>query len=289
MSEKITHSDTVNVEGARLQYVVEGSGIPVMVIGSAIYYPRAFSCRLSESCRMAFVDVRHFAENDTSFDVNKISLNTYIEDLERVRARLGIDRAVVCGHSHHGNLAIEYAKRYPERVSHVVLIGSPPCDVASTVRAAEDYWEQHADERRKAVLQSNLTALQSKAPERMAPQDAYVARYVAEAPRYWYDPLYDASHLWREVPINMEVVNVFRDMFANGYELHWDPEQMQSPVLAIMGRYDYAVPHTLWEHVRPTLRNFTCHLLERSGHTPQLEQPEDFDRLFLDWLRANSG
>jgi hypothetical protein len=39
------------------RHIVAGSGIPTVVIGSSIYYPRTFSPRLRESLRMAFIDL----------------------------------------------------------------------------------------------------------------------------------------------------------------------------------------------------------------------------------------
>lgn len=234
------------------------------------------------------MDVRHFAESDNTLGSNKITLDTYMEDIESVRSHLKLDRAVVIGHSHHGNLALEYAKRFPERVSHLVLIGSPPLEVSEIQRAAETYWESHASDRRKSMYQENLDALFSDGFEKLSPEQAYVTQYVAERPKYWYDASYDAAHLWRDVPINMETIKLFRDFFVRGYEVCWDPVVMMAPVLVVTGRYDYAVPHVLWDEVRPKLENLTFHLFDHSGHTPQLEEPDHFDRILLQWLTSSA-
>lgn len=288
MSDEAARIGSVSVDGATLRYVVEGSGTPTLVIGSAIYYPRTFSRRLRESLRMAFIDVRHFAENDPSLGPDGISLGTYTDDIETVRRHLGFERAAIIGHSHNGNLALEYAKRFPSVASHVVLIGSPPLEVSRTLEAASAYWEDHASERRKALLRENSRALGSEDLARMAPEIAYVRQYVAESPKYWYDEAFDASFLWRGVPVNMDIITVFRNFFANGYRLRWHPERLKAPVLVVMGRYDYAVPPTLWDDVQAQLRNLTLHVFERSGHTPQLEEPELFDRVLLGWIRRES-
>lgn len=285
MKESSSRSGSVGVDGATLRYVIEGSGIPALVIGSAIYYPRTFSQQLREALRLVFVDVRHFAEQDTSSSPDKITLDTYTDDIEQVRTKAGFERGVVIGHSHHGNLALEYAKRYPEKVSHVVLIGSSPCDVERTVMAGKEYWAGHAPEARKATLRDKRAALSSEILEAMSPEDAYIAQYVVDGPMYWHNPNYDASPLWQGVPVNMDIVKVFRDFFAN-YELSWNPARLRAPVLVVMGRHDYAVPHILWEGVRPKLRNLTFHLFERSGHTPQLEEPKLFDQMLLQWVRG---
>ncbi|WP_406672502.1 alpha/beta fold hydrolase [Natronospira sp.] len=255
-----------------------------MVIGSAIYYPRTFSYRLRTTLRLIFVDVRHFADGDASIGPDEISLDTYMHDIDEVHAHLGHDRVVLVGHSHHGNLALEYAKRYPERVSHLVLIGAPPVDVISTVKAAEAYWEAHASEARKATLRAKLAHFRAEGRGRMTPEQAYVAQYVAEGPRYWHDPTYDASHLWEGVPLNMGAMAIFREFFADGYELWWGREQLAAPVLVMVGEHDYAVPPVLWDDVLRRQKDLRFHLFRNSGHTPQLEEPEEFDRVLLDWL-----
>lgn len=284
MTESFTTSGAVDVDGAVLRYLCEGCGLPVLIIGSAIYYPRVFSRKLRKSLRLIFMDVRHFAQAGSSLDLDKLPLDTYLDDIERVRAHLGLDRVVLIGHSHHGNLALEYAKRYPARVTHVVLIGSPPVDVNAIAKTAQLYWETHASDERKTTLQKR----QEEVTNRITREQAFVARYVADGPKYWYDANYDASALWQGVPLNMGTIEVFRSFFAEGYELQWNPEQLATPILVVMGEYDYAVPHTLWTEERKAQTNLTFHLFERSGHTPPLEEPEAFDRVLINWLKAEN-
>jgi proline iminopeptidase len=122
----------------------------------------------------------------------------------------------------------------------------------------------------------------------MSPGDAFVAQYVADGPMLWYDPTYNASSLWKGMPINMDIIKVFRGFFTD-YVLWWDPERLRAPVLVVMGRHDYVVPHILWDDVLPKLQNVTFHLFERSGHTPQLEEQKLFDQVLLEWIRNNSA
>ena len=288
MREEPKLRGSVAVDGAVLRYVVQGSGTPTLVIGSALYYPRTFSQRLRASLRMAFLDVRHFAENDPAFDLSRVTLDTYTDDIEAVRRELGFQRVVVVGHSHMGNLALEYAKRFPSVVSHVVLIGSPPLEVNRTIDAADAYWEDHASTQRKAALRGNHDAVDPGVLG-LAPKDAYVVEYVADGPKYWYDTAYDASSLWQGVPINLDIIKVFRSFFSNGYQLSWDPESLKAPVLVVMGRHDYAVPPTLWDEVRLRVPSLTFYVFEESGHTPQLEEPERFDQVLLEWIRQESN
>ena len=68
---KIT--DFISVNGTKLSYVIEGSGIPCLVIGSAIYYPRTFSQQLRKHFKFIFTDERGFVPTDSPVDLEKIS------------------------------------------------------------------------------------------------------------------------------------------------------------------------------------------------------------------------
>lgn len=118
--------------------------------------------------------------------------------------------------------------------------------------------------------------------------DAYIREYVTDAPLYWNDPDYDATWLWKGMAFDMEAIYAFRGLYQN-YELNWDAKLLTAPVLVVMGKKDYAVPYTLWEQILPGLENITFRVLSESGHTPQLEQPEEFDHLLLNWLNSTPG
>lgn len=286
MQESGIQFDRVSVDGAALGYAVRGTGVPVLVVGSSPFYRRTFSPRLADSCTLAFADLRHFSPSEPGYDFAGLSFDTYAEDIDRVRASLGFERCVVLGHSKHGNIALEYAKRHPGRVSGVVLIGSPPCGLGEVVEARGGYWEAHASELRKALLARNWASLAEERLAAMSPGEGVVARYVADGPKYWFDPEYDASPLWDGVFVNAAALDRLHEVFT-GYELTWSPDELRSPVLSVMGRFDFAVPHTLWDAARARLPRHTYVLLERSGHTPQLEEPDLFNQHFLEWLESS--
>ena len=64
-------------------------------------------------------------------DVAEFSLDAYLLDLEAVLDRLGLERFALFGVLHSGPVAIAYAARHPERVSHLLLW--------STYARASDY------------------------------------------------------------------------------------------------------------------------------------------------------
>lgn len=59
----------------------------------------------------------------SEWDVQDVSFEAWIQDLETVVDAAGLKKFVLFGHSQGGAVAIAYALRHPERVSHLVLCG----------------------------------------------------------------------------------------------------------------------------------------------------------------------
>jgi pimeloyl-ACP methyl ester carboxylesterase/DNA-binding SARP family transcriptional activator len=60
----------------------------------------------------------------SDWDVSEISFDAFVDDLETVTDALGLERFALLGISQGGAVSIEYAVRYPERVSHLILFGA---------------------------------------------------------------------------------------------------------------------------------------------------------------------
>jgi proline iminopeptidase len=276
----------VEVEGASLGYRIEGHGQPCLVVGSSIYYPRVLSQDLREHLQLIFVDVRHFAAVDPSFGPDRISIETYPADIERVRKTLELGDVVVVGHSIHGLIALEYARRYPEHVLGVVVIGSPPYRSHEDPSPSQRLWEAEASAERKKILARQLAELTPEVRAGLSPGEVWVREYVASGPKIWFDPSYDGSWLWDEVALDGPVFTRLAGELLTPYDLAQGPGEITAPVLIVHGRYDYFVAYTLWEEHRHKLPRHTYVLFERSGHTPPLEEPERFDQTLREWTRG---
>jgi proline iminopeptidase len=49
-----------------------------------------------------------------------------------------------------------------------------------------------------------------------------------------------------------------------------------------MGKFDYVDPYTLWKGFED-IRGLTVKVFDKSGHTPQLEECDLFDRELQGW------
>ena len=60
----------------------------------------------------------------STWEVEDISFESWVRDLEVVVDAAGLDKFALFGHSQGGAIAIAYAARHPERVSHLILCGA---------------------------------------------------------------------------------------------------------------------------------------------------------------------
>ncbi len=61
---------------------------------------------------------------------------------------------------------------------------------------------------------------------------------------------------------------------------------MRVPILVAHGRYDYTVPHVLWDGIADTLPDATLQIFEQSGHQPFFEEPDRFAEALSEWMAS---
>jgi proline iminopeptidase len=282
--QPVSENGCVEVSGTKLNYLVEGHGMPCLVIGSSVYYPRTFSKELRDSLKFYFVDMRWFAKEYSPVKAGDFTLDTIISDIEKVRSALNLEKVIIAGHSIHSVIAFEYAKRYPGRVSHVVMIGAPAYQTNSRQEDAINNLWKSASPERKRLQDENWKKLAEM--KDLSPSQFEIENYCLMAPKYWYDSTYNARWLWKDMTMNTEILislyeSVFRDYF-----IFRSGRSVPVPTFVAMGRYDYVDPYTLWEGFED-IPGLTVRIFEKSGHTPQLEESDLFDSELLKWLRGN--
>ncbi len=277
-------SGTIGVDNTSIRYVVEGAGRPCLVFGSPIYYPRTFSATFKSRFRCVHMQQRGFVADAPPPTSGRYSVDLAVADIEAVRRAVGLDRFVLFGHSMHGTVALAYALAHPDRVAAVIAIGAPAAFDSSLTTAAAAYWDQEATPGRKAAHRESLAALTADSLQRLAPGAAVVATYVANRAQYWADSTYDASSLWADMTPNPTLIFQLFD-FANPYRFPTIVADLP-PALVVLGRFDFVVPPTVWEGAAHPFGQLTTVVFERSGHTPQLEEPIAFDAKIAEWLAA---
>lgn len=285
----VKSSGFVTVDGIKLGYVIEGTGIPCVVPHDVSIMTRALSKELRKHFKFIFLDSRNEVPSDKSVEIDKITMDTYVDDIEKVRRTLGFDRIAVLGHSIYGLLALEYARKYPEHVTHVIMNGTPPIWPSNLTEYMEEiankYWESDASDERRMIFKQNWGKLPEDTFGTLSPSEARVLQYITNGPKYWYDPTYDCSWLLEGTYWNVELGDHFFNVIMAEYDIA-EGDEIATPVFLSLGRHDYVVPYTLWDDYKDKLPNLSYNLFKKSGHYPMLEEQALFDKKLIGWIKG---
>jgi pimeloyl-ACP methyl ester carboxylesterase len=100
--------------------------------------------RLARFCRPVRYDARGSGLSDSG---RGFSLDAYVDDVDAVARHFGDEKVVLFGGFHGGPIAIRYAAKYPERVSHLILW----CSYAE----ASEFWNSPEVRALNALLNAN--------------------------------------------------------------------------------------------------------------------------------------
>jgi len=180
----------------------------------------------------------------------------------------GVQKAALVGHSFGSLIALETAARSPERVSHLVLVGT-----AFPMRVSPALLESSVSAPMKAIDMVNAFSHSTLAP----PPSAL-------GPGTW---LYGGSRaLMRRVLASNTKVNVFFtgfkacDSYANGEEAM---EQVQCPTLFVLGSADQMTPPKAAHSLVAKARNAKVVRLP-AGHSLMTEAPDGVLQALKDFL-----
>ena len=120
-----------SADGTGIAFALSGSGPPLLRsqqwvthlehdAASPVWLPML--TELGRRFRVVRFDQRGVGLSDS--DPADISFEAWVKDLEAVADAAGLERFALLGASQGGAMAIAYAARHPERVSHLLLLGA---------------------------------------------------------------------------------------------------------------------------------------------------------------------
>jgi 2,6-dioxo-6-phenylhexa-3-enoate hydrolase len=176
----------VKVDGLNIRYLEQGQGIPAILLhgsslgSSADVFRRNLAALGSQGVRGIAPDLPGFGKSDPPKDPGGAPGKTFVL---RFMDALGLERAALIGHSSAGNAVVTTALEHPERVSHVIILGTgsllPPLERAGAkVGGREEAAQARLEERMvkneptlddtRALLEANLYHHELITPEELA-------------------------------------------------------------------------------------------------------------------------
>jgi pimeloyl-ACP methyl ester carboxylesterase len=117
-------------DGVQLAYATSGEGPPFVKVANFLTHleydwrspvVRPFILELNRGRTLLRYDPRGCGLSDRN--VEDLSLDAWVADLEAVVDAAGVGRFPLFAHSQGGAIGVAYAARHPDRVSHLILLG----------------------------------------------------------------------------------------------------------------------------------------------------------------------
>jgi len=278
----------MQVDGTLLTYSSEGTGVPcVAFVGGESGGRKLYSDELKKHIRFVHADAAHLTDED----LERLTLDDIVDDIEKVREVLGVEKIAVMGHSRFALIPPEYALKYPDQASHVIMTGGRPEISESSDRASDEYFENEASEERKEIFRRNLEELpehllDGRSSIKLSSSDNFGKWYGARVPIFFGDPEFNVATLFEGVEINVGFADRFMELVF-GYDSTDRYHLIKAPMLVVCGRHDYWGPYYLWDKVEETTPDLTFLLFDNAGHNPMVEIQEEFDKKLIEWIESH--
>ena len=276
MSESIQPTrGFAEVNGAKLYYEVTGAGHPLTLLHEGIADIRMYDDQFNafaQRYRVVRFDIRGFGQSDLPPGDKPVALH---EDLYALLAFLGIKKTYVLGMSMGGAIALDFTLAHPDMVDGLILVapGVSGCDMASF----EAEYQAIGEEIEEAVKRGDY--------ERASELETRIWVDGPERTPHQVDPGV------RQRVYEMNLHN-FRNMgaaeFPPSQEL--DPPaiarlgEVAVPTCLIIGDKDVREMLSIIDKLEQGIPGARKVVMRDVAHALNMEQPEEFNRIVLDFL-----
>lgn len=264
----------INVNDITLDVSVDGPGdAPVMIahhggpgIGSAVQVRPQFM-PFSAVARVVTYDARGSGSSPL---VPPYTHRQWAADVDAVRAGLGVDKIIMCGHSYGGFIALEYALRYPGRVSGLILEDTAAQSGGLSSVAIDN-----------ALASSRVNIDQGTLERVMSGQcrddEDLKTCFLAMLPLYDYQPRAEAtSQALEECAFHADTHNWAFSRNQPEYDVVHQLSSIKCPTLVLVGRHDWITPVEAAEEIANGIPGAQLVVFEKSGHAPGVEEAARF-------------
>lgn len=222
---------------------------------------------LADRMQLVFFDHRGQGRSARG-DISKYVLDENVEDMEALRRHLGLGSIVSIGTSYGGMVAMAHAARYPNTVSHLILI----------VTAAHSGFHDRAQE----VVKTRGTVEQQAAAAdlwagRLDTVEKLQRYYEVMGPLYSlrYDLVAAQSIRGRAILAPDAITKAFAPGgFLRSFDLRPELSAITAPTLVLAGRHDWICPPEFSEELHRLIKGSTLRVFEKSSHSIRNDEPE---------------
>jgi proline iminopeptidase len=257
-------------------------GTPVLLLhggpGAASYYMIPLAERLSEHRPAIVYDQLGCGRSDQPDDTSLWTVDRSVEEVDQVRAALGLERCHLLGQSWGGWLSIEYMTRGASGIERLVL-ASTSASIPEFMAGARGLIEQLPEPHRSALIELGDRG-EYDHPDYLAAVDVFYHRHLCRA-EPWPEALVLSSeqmdgnqvYLTMNGPTEFDVIGLLRD-----WDRTADLGRIRVPTLVTCGRYDEITP-SCSETITRGIPDARMHVFEESAHCAHLEEADHYARI----------
>jgi proline iminopeptidase len=194
------------------------------------------------------------------------TLRDQIDDLEALRAHIGVERMDLLGHSWGGYLVMAYAARYPQHIERLLIVDSAAPKIGDTVFLFKDVFPE-------GVGREDADEFAGQMGDKAA-QGRSLREYLS---MLFYSPERRDAALAKmtNVDENREVNEaIWKDL--QRFDLNPELPKYHFPTMVMTGRYDINVAPVVAYKIHKAIAGSEFVVFDRSGHLPFYEEPEKF-------------
>ncbi|GAC1398339.1 MAG: alpha/beta hydrolase [Ktedonobacteraceae bacterium] len=269
-----THTGYAEVNGTRLYYEVVGEGHPLMLIHGGLVDRRLWDDQFdafAQHYRVLRYDVRGFGNSSVPTHGDF----TMVDDLYHLLKFLGIEKTYLMGLSMGGGIAIDFTLAYPEMVDALITVGAgvsgfewPGTEESQKLGEMIDAALKRGDFEQAVEIENRIwTDGPNRTPDQV---DANVRSRVRDM------NLHNYSLQTADTPSPRLQEKPALPRLA---EIH-------APTLVIIGDEDVAPIQELAETLAASIPGAKKVVISNTAHHSNMEQPEHFNRIVLDFLAS---
>ncbi len=274
MTRTVLEPKFIDAGGINTAYLEAGSGEPVLMLhGSGPGVSGTANWQLtiptlSTQFHVLAPDIVGFGDTERPDDI-VYSLRAWTDHVWAFLDAHGINRTAIIGNSLGGRIALQMAGDAPERISRMVLMGSPGVGMTPTEGLAALRAYEPSHEAMRHMLKTYFAVDPNLITEDLVRirYEASVADGAFEAYRSMF---FDPRHKGSELAITAEEVRA-----------------ITTPTLLVHGREDKVVPLAVSITMLDLLPNADLHVFSRCGHWTQIERADEFSALVATYLERS--
>jgi 2-succinyl-6-hydroxy-2,4-cyclohexadiene-1-carboxylate synthase len=265
----------INANGINMNYELTGEGRCLVLIHGfsdnlTMWYNQV--PEFSKQYQVLIYDVRGHGQTETP--EGQFSMDLFADDLQALLEVLNIEKACVLGYSMGGRIGLEFAFKYPDRITGLVFANSGI--MGPDLQITEEQMKEMMERREEMMELFKTGDIETIA-------DAMAERSLSPGLK---DKKPGVFQKYKEVKLANDpkhYLSIMEGMMA-AMATPPDLSQLKCPALIIAGEHDGFMSLDVVKSMEKAIKDATSTIFP-TGHASAVEDPEGFNRAVFDFMK----